>query len=55
MKQQLTNQWKNPFSYLKELTLLNYVGELNPTIIYQAIKKITNSSLNIDIGQIEKI
>ncbi|KKM99994.1 hypothetical protein LCGC14_1142310 [marine sediment metagenome] len=45
---------KDPFSYSKELSLLHFVGELNPTIIALALNKLTNLTLKIDLNQIKE-
>jgi len=45
---------KDPFSYSKEKSLLNFVGELNPTKIALALIKITNLTPKIDLNQIKE-
>ena len=45
---------KDPFFYSKEHALLNYVGELNPTIIAQALTKIIKSSEKKNLNQAKK-
>ncbi|MBY9015588.1 MAG: indolepyruvate ferredoxin oxidoreductase subunit alpha [Candidatus Lokiarchaeota archaeon] len=44
---------KDPFSYSKESSLLNFVGELNPTEIALALMKITNLTPKINLNQIK--
>jgi len=45
---------KDPFSYSKEGSLLNFVGELNPTKITLALIKITNLTPKINLKQIKE-
>jgi indolepyruvate ferredoxin oxidoreductase alpha subunit len=45
---------KDPFSYSKENALLNYVGELNPTIVAYMLTKITNPSLTTNLSRIKE-
>ena len=42
---------KDPFSYSKESSLLNFVGELNPTKVALALAKITNLTPKINLNQ----
>ncbi|MFW9901894.1 MAG: thiamine pyrophosphate-dependent enzyme, partial [Candidatus Thorarchaeota archaeon] len=42
---------KDPFSYLKDKSLLPFVGELNPTIVALALKKITKLETKIDLNE----
>lgn len=44
---------KDPFSYSKESSLLNFVGELNPTQVALALIKITNLKPKINLKQIK--
>jgi len=44
---------KDPFSYSKERSLLNFVGELNPTEVALALIKITNLTPKINLSQIK--
>jgi len=43
---------KNPFSYSKESSALNFVGELNPTKVALALTKITNLTPITNLTQI---
>ena len=45
---------KNPFSYTKENTLLNFGGELNPTKVVIALMKLTNLESKLNIKQIQE-
>ena len=45
---------KDPFSYSKESSLLNFVGELNPTKVALALIKITNLTPKINLNQIKE-
>ncbi|MFX1569269.1 MAG: thiamine pyrophosphate-dependent enzyme [Promethearchaeota archaeon] len=45
---------KDPFSYSKDKSLLPFVGELNPTLIVIALKKITNLKAKVDLNEIIK-
>ncbi len=42
---------KDPFSYSKENSFLNYVGEINPTKVALALIKITKLKPKIDLNQ----
>ena len=44
---------KDPFSYSKESSILNFVGELNPTEVALALIKITNLTPKINLNQIK--
>ena len=44
---------KDPFSYSKEHSILNYVGELNPTKVALALIKLTNLKPKINLKQIK--
>jgi len=44
---------KDPFSYSKENSFLNFVGELNPTKVALALIKITNITPEINLNQIK--
>ena len=44
---------KDPFSYSKESSILNFVGELNPTEVALALIKITNLTPKINLSQIK--
>jgi len=45
---------KDPFSYSKENSLLNFVGELNPIKVALALIKITNLTPKINLNQIKE-
>jgi len=45
---------KDPFSYSKENSLLNFVGELNPTKVALALIEITNLTPKISLKQIKE-
>ena len=45
---------KDPFSYSKESSLLNFVGELNPTKVALALIKLTNLTPKINLNQIKE-
>lgn len=45
---------KDPFSYSKESSLLNFVGELNPTEVALALIKLTNLKPKINLKQIKE-
>ncbi len=45
---------KDPFSYSKESSLLNFVGELNPTKVALALIEITNLTPKINLKQIKE-
>jgi indolepyruvate ferredoxin oxidoreductase alpha subunit len=44
---------KDPFSYSKKYSVLNFVGELNPTEVALALMKITNLTPKINLKQIK--
>jgi indolepyruvate ferredoxin oxidoreductase alpha subunit len=44
---------KDPFSYSRESSILNYVGELNPTEVALALMKITDLTPIINLNQIK--
>lgn len=44
---------KDPFSYSRENSFLNFVGELNPTEVALALIKITNLTPRINLNQIK--
>jgi indolepyruvate ferredoxin oxidoreductase alpha subunit len=44
---------KDPFSYSKDSSVLNFVGELNPTKVALALIKLTNLTPKIDLNQIK--
>jgi len=44
---------KDPFSYSKNCSFLNFVGELNPTKVALAIIRIANLTPKIDLNQIK--
>jgi len=45
---------KDPFSYSEESSLLNFVGELNPTKVALALIKITNLTPKINLNKIKE-
>ncbi len=45
---------KDPISYSKENSLLNFVGELNPTKVALALIKLTNLTPKINLNQIKE-
>jgi len=44
---------KDPFSYSKKYSILNFVGELNPTEVALALMRITNLTPKINLQQIK--